>query len=230
MAGAGKKTFTAGEVLTASDVNTYLMEQSVMVFGGTAARSSAIPTPSEGMVSYRSDIDNIELYNGSSWLGVGGEQFISSGTFTTVSALNLSSVLTDTYKAYRFYLLWKGSNTTDAYLRGRQNTTDYSSSAYYAGGNAGTRLGGTSAYGTQNGGAAFLAGSHNSTNFSSIVTTIYRPSATQMNIHTVGYDDTNVQGYHNSGSVLGMTNFNGFTFFPATGTATGTYTLTGIKF
>ena len=35
MAGAGKKTFTAGEVLTASDVNTYLMEQSVMYFGGT---------------------------------------------------------------------------------------------------------------------------------------------------------------------------------------------------
>jgi hypothetical protein len=72
MAGAGKKTFTAGEVLTASDTNTYLMEQTVMVFGGTAARSSAIPTPSEGMVSYRTDIDIVETYNGSSWIGLGG--------------------------------------------------------------------------------------------------------------------------------------------------------------
>lgn len=71
MAGAGKKTFSAGAVLTAAEVNTYLMEQSVMVFGGTAARSSAIPTPSEGMVTYRSDADVVEYYSGTSWNSVG---------------------------------------------------------------------------------------------------------------------------------------------------------------
>ena len=64
---AGKKTFVAGEVLLAQDVNDYLMDQSVMVFGGTAARSSAIPTPTEGMASYRSDADIVEVYNGSAW-------------------------------------------------------------------------------------------------------------------------------------------------------------------
>jgi hypothetical protein len=68
MAGAGKKTFTAGETLTASDVNTYLMEQSVMVFGGTAARSSAIPTPSEGMFAVTTDDDELDYYNGSAWV------------------------------------------------------------------------------------------------------------------------------------------------------------------
>jgi len=68
MAGAGKKTFTAGEVLTASDVNTYLMEQSVMVFGGTAARSSAIPTPTEGMFAVTTDNDELGYYNGSAWV------------------------------------------------------------------------------------------------------------------------------------------------------------------
>jgi len=67
MAGAGKKTFTAGEVLTASEVNSYLMDQMVMVFGGTAARSSAIPTPSEGMITYRTDDNVVEFYNGTSW-------------------------------------------------------------------------------------------------------------------------------------------------------------------
>ena len=86
MAGAGKKTFTAGEVLTASDVNTYLMEQSVMVFGGTAARSSAIPTPSEGMVSYRTDIDIVETYNGSSWIGLGG--YLTYGATRQLAANN----------------------------------------------------------------------------------------------------------------------------------------------
>jgi len=68
MAGAGKKTFTAGETLTASDVNTYLMEQSVMVFGGTAARTAAVPTPSEGMFSVTTDNDELDYYNGSAWV------------------------------------------------------------------------------------------------------------------------------------------------------------------
>lgn len=72
MAGLGKKTFTAGEVLTASDVNGYLMEQAVMVFGGTAARSSAIPSPSEGMMSYRTDDDVVEVFDGTEYVSVGG--------------------------------------------------------------------------------------------------------------------------------------------------------------
>jgi hypothetical protein len=67
MAGAGKKTFTSGEILTASDVNTYLMEQSVMSFAGTASRSSAIPTPSDGMVTYLKDLDRLDVHNGSSY-------------------------------------------------------------------------------------------------------------------------------------------------------------------
>jgi hypothetical protein len=33
MAGAGAKLFTSGSVLTAAQVNTFLMDQAVMVFG-----------------------------------------------------------------------------------------------------------------------------------------------------------------------------------------------------
>ncbi len=91
MAGLGKKTFTAGEVLTASDVNGYLMDQSVMVFGGTAARSSAIPTPTEGMMSYRTDDNVVEVFDGSAYVGVGGGKILQvvnvtkTDTFTTTS-------------------------------------------------------------------------------------------------------------------------------------------------
>lgn len=67
MAGLGRKTFTAGEVLTAANVNGYLMDQSIMVFAGTAARSSAIATASAGMVSFRTDGSVWEGYNGASW-------------------------------------------------------------------------------------------------------------------------------------------------------------------
>jgi hypothetical protein len=67
MAGLGYKVFSAGEVLTAANVNGYLMEQSVMVFGGTAARGSAIGTASEGMVTYLTDSNSITVYDGSAW-------------------------------------------------------------------------------------------------------------------------------------------------------------------
>ena len=72
MAGLGYKQFAVGEVLTASDVNGYLMDQSVMVFADSGARGSAIGTATEGMLTYLLDTDTLEFYNGSAWTGVGG--------------------------------------------------------------------------------------------------------------------------------------------------------------
>ena len=61
--GLGRRTFAPGEVLTASNVMNYLMDQSVMNFAGTAARGSALGTAaSEGMVSYLNDTDSLEVY------------------------------------------------------------------------------------------------------------------------------------------------------------------------
>jgi hypothetical protein len=39
MAGAGFKDFTAGDILTAAQVDEYLMQQTVMRFANTAART-----------------------------------------------------------------------------------------------------------------------------------------------------------------------------------------------
>jgi hypothetical protein len=67
MAGLGRKTFTAGDVLTAAQVQGYLQDQAVMVFAGTAARSSAIATPSEGMFAVMTDTDQLTYYTGTDW-------------------------------------------------------------------------------------------------------------------------------------------------------------------
>jgi hypothetical protein len=91
MAGAGRKIFTAGDVLTASQVQDYLQDQSVMNFAGTAARSSAIPTPTQGMVSYVADVNEVEVYNGTSWFPLGGMTLISETTLTG-STINLNSI------------------------------------------------------------------------------------------------------------------------------------------
>lgn len=73
MAGAGFRTFAAGEVLTAANVNTYLMQQSITTFAGTAARSSAITSPSEGQFAYLSDTDQLSYYTGSAWVNAPGK-------------------------------------------------------------------------------------------------------------------------------------------------------------
>ena len=67
MAGAGFKTFASGDVLTAADVNTYIMQQQIMVFASSTARNSAITSPSEGMFAYLKDTDELVYYDGSSW-------------------------------------------------------------------------------------------------------------------------------------------------------------------
>ena len=69
MAGAGYRTFASGEVLTSTNTQTYLMDQMVQVYAGTAARSSAVPSPSTGMVEY-STATGLQVFNGSTWVNV----------------------------------------------------------------------------------------------------------------------------------------------------------------
>ena len=67
MAG-GYKLFSTGEVLTAANVNNYLMKQTVMVFASAAARTTALSgVLAEGMISYRTDSHVLEVYNGTVW-------------------------------------------------------------------------------------------------------------------------------------------------------------------
>ena len=67
MAGAGFKLFENGQVLLASEVNTLMMEQQIMVFAGTAARGSAIASPTEGMFAFLKDEDKLTYHDGSDW-------------------------------------------------------------------------------------------------------------------------------------------------------------------
>lgn len=72
MSGAGRKVFQPGEVLTASNVQNYLMDQAVQYYAGTAARGSAIGTAtSEGMMSYLADSNSVQMATGTAtWVNV----------------------------------------------------------------------------------------------------------------------------------------------------------------
>ena len=96
MAGLGYKVFTAGEVLTAANVNNFLMEQSVMVFAGTAARGTALGTAvAEGMVSYQTDSNTVTVYDGAAWQQVYPAAVTSlSGTAVVFASTAVSSAYT----------------------------------------------------------------------------------------------------------------------------------------
>jgi hypothetical protein len=61
------KVFTAGTLATASDVNTYLMNQSIATFSSTAARNAAITSPVEGQFAFINLNDITTYYDGTAW-------------------------------------------------------------------------------------------------------------------------------------------------------------------
>ena len=78
----GFKTFAVGEVLTASDVNDYLMEQVVGIYADATARDAQITSPIEGQFAYLTDGAGVlTYYNGTSW-----GSFIGDGDITAVNA------------------------------------------------------------------------------------------------------------------------------------------------
>jgi len=96
-AGLGFKTFTTGEVLTAADVNGYLM-QGVLVFASAAARNAAITSPQEGQFAFTKDTNGLWYYDGAAWVASGatgdiegvtaGVGITGGGTSGTVTITN----------------------------------------------------------------------------------------------------------------------------------------------
>jgi hypothetical protein len=79
VAGLGRKVFVAGDVLTAAQVQGFLQDQVIAVFANETARTAAIPSPTEGMFAYLTDVDTLFVYDGVDWSaftsGGGGAEF-----------------------------------------------------------------------------------------------------------------------------------------------------------
>ena len=77
-------TFTAGEILTAANLNV-VSDQTVMTFADDAARTTAIPSPTEGMVTYLASTKNLQRWTGVAWVNV-VSGFTASETVTASNA------------------------------------------------------------------------------------------------------------------------------------------------
>jgi len=92
MAGAGYKLFSTGDVLSASDVNLYLQQQTVMVFASAAARTTALASVlAEGMVTYLKDTDVVEIYTGAAWVSLDDPNAIQNSIVTAKGSIVAAS-------------------------------------------------------------------------------------------------------------------------------------------
>jgi hypothetical protein len=146
------KNFTPSELLSA-DVNTYLMNQSVMTFDNASARSSALTLPVEGMMSYLKDSDTLWIYNGSAWIELARSSRSgltkvtatsvvnatintdASISYTNQSTFSVNGCFTSTYRNYRVIIITTAVSTNNNLLfRLRRSGTD-SVTGYYWGAN-----------------------------------------------------------------------------------------------
>ena len=104
---SGFKVFAVSEVLTAADVNNFLMEQSIAVFANATARNSAISSPEDGQACFLLDTQTLQFYFSSAW-----NDFVGSGDITAVNT-NSNSGLSGGTASGAATLLVDPSNLAD---------------------------------------------------------------------------------------------------------------------
>jgi hypothetical protein len=132
------QTFTAGAVLTAAQMNT-LQQQAVMTFTTEAARDSALPSPTEGMMAFltaptvpaatgeftKLPSGIFTVYNGTSWTCITpvaaetttqGTTTSSSYTTLTGGGTNPSVTLTTGTTALVTISSWSGTPGTGGFI------------------------------------------------------------------------------------------------------------------
>jgi hypothetical protein len=91
----GFKTFVNGDILDATEVNDFLMKQSVMVFDDAAARTAALDgDEAEGMVTYLRDTNQVEKYTGAAFVPVSDPIALDDLTDVDASSPSDGQVLT----------------------------------------------------------------------------------------------------------------------------------------
>lgn len=218
MPGLGRKVFTAGDVLTASDVQNYLMDQSVMYFAGTAARSSAIATPTTGMTTYNQTSGQLETYNGSAYIGMSGLQLVKKQTIGSgVSSVSVTNAFNATYPNYKIIVTDGVGNTSGTNM---QLILTGSTTGYYLGLQYITYLTNVSAGAVANNLSSFPFIGDANTNNITMNLDLMNPFQAQHTRITGTYvtnvNSGNFNGYHAVAS-----SYSGFTFSPSSGTLTG---------
>lgn len=190
-------------------------------YADSAARTTAIPSPTEADLSYLQDTNSVEVYDGSAWAAVGGgggTALITATTFSGSSAVSIDNCFTSDYSVYtiqfqatgggtplQFRLRSSGTDATTNYSRG-QAVIRYSD-GYFSNDGHGTSQ-------------TYIALSYPTADEASRTITVYQPyESTYTNLWYQG----NTQSFviWGGGTHVAASSFDGFTIFPLSATFTG---------
>lgn len=107
----------------------------VLPFANAAARTTAIPTPTDGQFTYLQDTNSTEFYDGANFVPVGtppGLVHINTTAVSAQSTVSINNVFTSTYQNYLIITNLKAASSyaNDILLRFRASGSDESGSIY----------------------------------------------------------------------------------------------------
>ena len=214
--------YTAGEVLTAADMN--ITNSGIPVFADATARTAAFggsgeKTLAEGQYAYLESDNSTSVYDGSNWVAVGASGLVlvkSETVGSAVASVTVSNAFNATYNAYKIIatdVAASGNGILQFAFTGL--TTGYYGSLIYASFAAGS-VGGL---GFNNVSSWTYSGGMDSAKLYCSIECI-DPFLAKPTSFVAQFTDNN-----NSGSMVGKqtsnTSATGFTITPLTGTITG---------
>jgi len=218
------QVFTNGSVLAASEINENLMNQAVIVFSSSATRAAAIPSPTEGMLTWLQDTNKYEYYNElGAWvtLGAPGLELIKVETIgTAVSSIPVASAFSTTYDNYKIIIQGGTASTTgDLSIQMTGAVTGYYS------GTVRVVAAGTGSFTGQSNQASMEIGRYTTgTNQPSATLEIMAPfqaARTTMTSTSIFGDTTNGPFRQIAGFLNNTSSYTGFTILAGSGTLTG---------
>jgi hypothetical protein len=129
--------YTAGEILTAADLN--ITNSGIPVFADSSARDAAFggsgeKVLAEGQFAFLEDSNTTQFYDGAAWkpVGVAGLTYITQATPTAVNTVSINNCFTSTYANYFIVVdvsavVGSGSLTARLRLSATDTTTNYTS-------------------------------------------------------------------------------------------------------
>jgi hypothetical protein len=201
-----------------------------MNFTTVAARSSAIPTPTTGMVSYVGDtgsdsatgativdVPQIQAYTGSAWQNMDGLTLIAKANIgTTVSSVVVSNIFNATYDAYKIIISGGvGSTGANLQLRVGGASSNYAHGVILLTYSTAAVGGASEASGAQFGFIGSMATTYLNVNCDLVNPFLAKPTYMGANYAGTG------QGGLSAGVHTTATSYTEFSIFPSSGTMTG---------
>ena len=201
----------------------------VLPFANAAARTTAIPTPTDGQYTYLQDTNSTEFWNGTAWVAAGtapGLVHIANVALSATSSVSVDNCFTSDYQYYRIIFDGTASVNLETRTRLRVAGVDASGSNYvvqyfFA---SGTGTGASRATNTYMG-----VGDIQSTIRGAYALDILSPAlatpTNYMSLNQYSGSSAGISIYMGTHSL--STAYDGITFFTNTGNLTGTIRIYG---